>query len=274
MEIAKHNSRSHEDLCLSTVGTVLEARAIRFDLRPEFLGHVILESIVPGERSADLFFVTCWKSCSKGSLNIKFAEAFPIGDHGGNDGFRRTVLILAGGKRRLEVRRKNIIAMLFVGGDDSVFQNKAPVSEPVLYPRIVVHDVRGRRNEKDLDMSLRDQFEALTAIIVFGGNPIIAALPENVVPVYLQEAGGSCRHRREPVGLFRLGACSHLEPIFKEAATLGSLSRLTGGTGNLRVNQWSCAKIDRQHQEDSQACPQGFSSTPTQAGFSPASIYP
>ncbi len=242
MEIAKHNSRSHEDLCLSTVGTVLEARAIRFDLRPEFLGHVILESIVPGERSADLFFVTCWKSCSKGSLNIKLAEAFPIGDHGGNDGFRRTVLILASGKRRLEVRRKNVVAMLFVGGDDSVFQNKTPVSEPVLYPRIVVHDVRGRRNEKDLDMSLRDQFEALTAIIVFGGNPIIAALPENVVPVYL--------------------------------ATFGRLSRLTGGTGNLRMNQWSCAKIDRQRQEDSQACPQGSSSTPTQAGFSPASIYP
>jgi hypothetical protein len=49
---------------------------------------------------------------------------------------------------------------------------------------------------------------------------------------------------------------------------------LTGGTGNFRVNQWSYAKIDRQHQEDSQACPQGSSSTPSQAGFSAASIYP
>ena len=147
MEIAKHNPRSHEDLCLSMVGTILEVCVIHFDLRPDFLGDVILESIVPGERSSDLFFVTCWKSCSKGSLNIKSAEAFPIGDHGGNDGFRRTVLILAGGKRHLEVRRKNVVAMLFVGGDDSVFQNKTPVSETVLYRRIVVHDVRRRRNE-------------------------------------------------------------------------------------------------------------------------------
>ena len=163
MKIAKQNSRSHEDLCLPTVGTVLEARVIRFDLRPEFLGHVILESIVPGEGSADLGLVTGRKSRSKRSLNIKSTEAFPRGDRRSDDRLRGPVLIPARGECRLEERRKNIVPVLFVSRDDTVFQKEAPVPKPVLQSRITVHDIGGRCDEKDLDMSLRDQFEALAA---------------------------------------------------------------------------------------------------------------
>src|SRR6266571_2760580 len=148
MKIAKQNSRSHEDLCLPTVGTVLEARVIRFDLRPEFLGHVILESIVPGEGSADLGLVTGRKSRSKRSLNIKSTEAFPIGDRRSDDRLRGPVLILARGECRLEERRKNIVPVLFVSRDDTVFQKEAPVPKPVLQSRITVQDIGGRCDEK------------------------------------------------------------------------------------------------------------------------------
>jgi len=171
MKIAKQNSWSHEDLCLSTVGTVLEARVIRFDLRPEFLGHVILESIVPGDGSADLCLVTGRKSSSKRSLNIKLAEAFTVSDRRSDDRLRGPVLKLARRQCRLEERRKNVIPMLFVSGDDPVFQKKAPVPKPVLESRIVVHDIRRRCDEKDLNMSLRYQFEALAAIVIFCAIP-------------------------------------------------------------------------------------------------------
>src|SRR6266700_2261573 len=257
MKIAKQNSRSHEDLCLLTVGTVLGARVIRLDLRPEFLGHVILESIVPGEGSADLGLVTGRKSRSKRSLNIKSTEAFPIGDRRSDDRLRGPVLIPARGECRLEERRKNIVPVLFLSRDDTVFQKEAPVPKPVLQSRITVHDIGGRCDEKDLDMSLRDQFEALAAIVIFCGNPVVAALPENVVPVYLQKAGRRSRHRRDPMRLLRLGPGSHLEPIFKEAATLWNLSSLTGGNAILSMNERSGAKIDRKHEQASQTCIQG-----------------
>src|SRR6266700_1785399 len=176
MKIAKQNSRSHEDLCLPTVGTVLEARVIRFDLRPEFLGHVILESIVPREGSADLGLVTGRKGCSKRSLNIKSTEAFPIGDRRSDDGTRGPILILSRGECRLEERRKNIVSMLFISRDDPVFQKKAPVSKPVLQSRTVVRDIGRRCDEEDLNMSVRYQFEAFAAIVIFCGNPVVAAL--------------------------------------------------------------------------------------------------
>src|SRR5437016_13542452 len=108
MKIAKQNSRSHEDLCLPTVGTVLEARVIRFDLRPEFLGHVILESIVPGEGSADLGLVTGRKSRSKRSLDIKSTEAFPRGDRRSDDRLRQPVLIPARGECRLRSEERRV----------------------------------------------------------------------------------------------------------------------------------------------------------------------
>src|SRR6266478_7231638 len=135
MEIAKHNPRSHEDLCLSMVGTVLEVCVIHFDLRPGFLGDVILESIVPGEGSADLGLVTGRKGCSKRSLNIKSTKAFPIGDRRSDDRLRGPVLILARGECRLEERRKNVLPMLFVSRDNPVFHKKAPVPKPVLQSR-------------------------------------------------------------------------------------------------------------------------------------------
>ena len=91
------------------LGTVLEVRVIRFDLRPDFLGDVLLESIVPGEAAADLGLFTGRKGCSKCSLNIKSTEAFPVGDRWSDDRLRGPVLILARGECCLEERRKNVM---------------------------------------------------------------------------------------------------------------------------------------------------------------------
>src|SRR5438552_18432411 len=117
MKIAKQNSRSHEDLCLPTVGTVLEARVIRFDLRPEFLGHVILESIVPGEGSNELGLVTGRKRRSKRSLNIKSTEAFPIDNRLSDDRIRRPTLLPDRQEWRIKEGRNNIVPVRFVSRD-------------------------------------------------------------------------------------------------------------------------------------------------------------
>ena len=167
MKIAKHNPRGDEDLGLAMVGAVLEVGVVRLHVRPKFLGNVVLERIVPDKSPANLSLVGGRKRSAEGSLNVEPSKALPVRDGRRKNRLQGPILVLACGQGGLEEGSQDVVAMLFICGGDPVFDEKTPVAEPVLQRGILVSNVGRWSDQKNLDMPLRDEFDALISVVVY-----------------------------------------------------------------------------------------------------------
>ena len=127
-----------------------------------------------------------------------------------------------------------LVAVLFVGGEQPILDEKTPVAESVLSLRLIVREVR-RHTHDDLDLLERNQLQALTVAVVPVGRAVGLPLPDDVVPELLFEAWRRRRQRCEPVRLFGSRLLRPLEPIITAGATFCStgvrLDRRAAGLG-------------------------------------------
>jgi len=223
VEAAEDDAGGHEDLGFAVVRAIVVMRVVHFQFRPESAADVVLERVVPGIGVADFVLVAGGKSYAKGALNIETVESLTVSDGGSDDGVGGAILVLAGGKSGLEEGGEDVVAILFVGGEKSIFDQEAPVAETVFDRRIVVDDIGRGSDENDFDMASGNEFESFGAAVIFGGDAGVVGLPEDVVAEFFFEARSCGGDGGDPMRLLSLSFVDAGEPVGEKVAG-GTLS--------------------------------------------------
>src|SRR6266700_4043313 len=105
MDSSDDQTWGHENLSLSIIRAVFEMRGVHFHFRPELSIKVILKSVVPRIRTANLCFVAGRQSYSQSALHVERSEALPIGDRGCDDSVGSSIFVLTRRQGRLKERR-------------------------------------------------------------------------------------------------------------------------------------------------------------------------
>jgi len=106
----------------------------------------------------------------------------------------------------------NIVAVLFVAGEQPVLHQERPIAEAVGVARLVAL-LESRYPDDDFSVLERDKLDSLAGAEVVSREPVAHRLEELVVPHLFLEPWGDGHQRRDPVRLFALNLGDARKPV-------------------------------------------------------------
>src|ERR1700691_634505 len=145
-------------------------------------------------------------------LEVKVTEAFTKGDSRGEDGVPVTIRVGAGRHAEAHECGENVVAVLLVGGEDSILHQERPVSEAVGAGRLVTIQPPGD-TDYDFDILERDQLHSLAGAEIVGRDTIAHRLEVLVIAQFFFQPGGDGDQRSYPVRLLTLDLGHAWKPV-------------------------------------------------------------